>query len=222
MNFTINNFSDKFKEDFINQGGWNKTCPVSIERLSLLKISFLDFQKNIRAGELIVLDVVAKNVIEIFKELLIAEFPINSVNLLDKYGFDDYKSMSDNNSSCFNNRFILPKGERYSIHAYGVAIDINPLENPMISYISSEIDYANIAVYPEGGKNYLNRANYCAVMVEPIVEIFYRNGFDIWGGLWNEPVDYHHFEVNRKLAEKLTRSSKEEAEILWSKHLLRS
>lgn len=219
MSFKTENFTEEFKEQFIKQGGWEPNCPIDIDRLNLVEVSYLTFEKTLQTGKLITLDIVAKNVVEIFKQLLISEFPIQSINLLDKYGFDDYKSMSANNSSCFNNRLILPKGDRYSIHAYGLAIDLNPLQNPMISYKSGAENYSNFEIYPKDGKDYINRMIIRPGMVEHIVEIFFKNGFDVWGGLWNEPIDYHHFEVNRQLADRLAKTDKKEGEILWSKHL---
>ncbi len=222
MSFKIENFSEEFKAEFIRKGGWEQNCPVHIDRLKLVEISHITFENTLKTGKLITLDIVAQNVVEIFKELLTSEFPIESINLLDQYSFDDYKSMSANNSSCFNNRLILPKGDRYSIHAYGLAIDLNPLQNPMISYKSESEFFSNFEIYPAEGKNYINRMIIRPGMVEHVVEIFFKNGFDIWGGLWNEPVDYHHFEVNRQLADKLAKATKEEAEILWAKHLHKS
>ena len=219
MSFITQSLSDEFKDHLMERGGWDTNCPVHISRLNLVEVSYLTFEKTIKTGKILALDVAAKSLIEIFKLLLISEFPLQSVNLLDQYGYDDYKSMSDNNSSCFNNRLILPRGEKYSIHAYGLAIDINPQQNPMISYKSSNGHYANLEIYPEEGKNYINRMMIKPGMVEHVVEIFLKNGFDSWGGLWNEPVDYHHFEVNRSLAEQLSKASKEEATNLWNKHL---
>ncbi len=218
MNFKIEELTDEFKSIFIKTGGWNNKCPISLERLRKVQISHINFKNELKSGELLVLDVVAENVINIFKSLLFAEFPINSIKLLSAYNYCDNISMEDNNSSCFNNRAIAGT-KVLSIHSYGLAIDINPLQNPMVSDFKIELWKTNCSIYPSKGKDYLNRANLRPGMVEPIVDIFFKNGFDIWGGSWNEIVDYHHFQVNRQLAEKLSSSEIGIVYCLWKEHI---
>jgi len=219
MSFETKELDEEFRSHLISTGGWNESCPVSMDRLNLVEIAHLDFEHKLKTGKLLVMDVVAENVVSIFKELLTAEFPINSMNLLEAYGYDDYKSMSANNSSCFNNRLILPAKDQASIHAYGLAIDVNPAQNPMATYVSSEEDFARFEVYPEAGKEFMNRSILRAGMVEPIVDIFLKNGFDVWGGSWKDLLDYHHFQTKRELAEKLAKLSRKDAKELWQDHL---
>jgi hypothetical protein len=218
MSFISKSLSAELKDELINTGGWNEYCPVSLDRLKLVEVIFSDFAGSIREGKLICLDVVSSNVINIFKNLLEAGFAINSVKLLSEFGYDDDKSMNANNSSCFNNRFISGTN-RLSLHAYGLALDINPEQNPMLCLASAEENYINAKIYPSSGKDFMNRMLLKQGMVESFVENFFNNGFDVWGGLWQSPIDYHHFEVNRELAQKLVTSPQEQSEQLWLNHL---
>lgn len=218
MSFITSNLPEQYKNHLLQSGGWNENCPIKLDRLSLVQVFFQDFTGQIQEGELICFDVAAQNILNIFKSLFESGFPINSIIPLSKFDYNDEKSMNANNSSCFNNR-LISSGNKLSIHSYGLALDINPEQNPMISINEEENDFTNSKIYPALGKNYVNRLLLKQGMIEPVVEIFLKNGFDIWGGLWQSLIDYHHFEVNRTLAEKLAKSSKEESHNLWHNHL---
>ena len=198
MRFTINQISDDIALKMQNTSVWTKECPVQIERLKLVAISHYDFLGNIKIGQLVVLDKIAENTLKIFEQLLIVKFPIKSIKPIDSYDGNDDLSMSDNNSSCFNFRPIAGS-DLLSIHSYGLAIDINPVQNP---FIEIDDETGDVAIFPKEGAKYLNRSNIRAGMVEPIIEIFTRYGFE-WGGNWNSPIDYHHFQIPRKHALKL-------------------
>ena len=135
----------------------------------------------------------ALNSSTVFEELLKIKFPIKKISLIDNYNGDDQLSMSDNNSSCFNYRKIT-NSKIISMHSYGLAIDINPVQNPYI--FDSKVENM-LEIWPDEGKLYLNRTNRRAGMVEPIVTLFAYYGFTVWGGSWNEPLDYHHFQIDR-------------------------
>lgn len=198
--------SSQQKQAMITRGVWNESCPVHIDRLNILNISYYDFfgiKHN--DGKIIVLDVVADNVLNIFRELYKIKFPIHSLNLIDDYLGDDEESMKANNSSAFNCRNIMGTNE-WSIHAFGLAIDINPEQNPYLLNRYEPGKYL-VAVYPPAGMNYINRAIQRPGMVEPIVKIFKNNGFSIWGGEWIEPLDLHHFQLKREEAESLAKLS---------------
>jgi hypothetical protein len=172
---------------------WAPNCPASFSQLRLLTLSHYDFDGNLQEGEMITHEKIAANVIIIFQELLKIKFPIAKIQLIDNYNGNDELSMADNNSSCFNNR-LIPNSDLISMHSYGLAIDINPVQNP---YIVDEQIESELKIWPDSGKSYLNRTNQRPGMVEPIVPIFTKNGLNIWGGNWNYPVDYHHFQVDR-------------------------
>lgn len=213
--------TDSLKNDMIKKKIWSRECPVSMERLNLLTVSYVDFEKKEHNnGNIMVLDVVADNVLEIFKVLFEYKFPINSLKLINDYNGNDDKSMEANNSSAFNFRKILSTND-VSIHSYGLAIDINPLQNPYLinNYTPKK---TNVAVYPPQGMEYINRINIRKGMVESnlnnklnVVSLFKQNGFSIWGGEWNEPIDLHHFQTTRQQAENLAKLSYEEGIIYF-------
>ena len=103
--------------------------------------------------------------------------------------------MQANNSSCFNFRKI-DGSDLLSMHSYGLAIDINPVQNPFIQ---------NGTILPLAGKEYLERELIRKGMVEPIINIFNKYGFTVWGGDWTTPRDYHHFQYPRDQIELLIR-----------------
>ena len=121
----------------------------------------------------------------------------------------DDESLAANNTSCFNGRKIA-NSNKWSIHSYGMAIDINPIQNPCLDteYIEGK---KSIDVLPPQGMEYMNRENVRAGMVESIIDdatgftvidLFKKSGF-IWGGNWNFPIDLHHFQLQTEYAKKL-------------------
>lgn len=106
-NFSKSPLNDKLKQEMIKKNIWNIKCPVSLDRLNLVKVSYIDFEGiEHNNGKLVVHDVVADRVIEIFKELFEKRFPIASINLINEYSGNDELSMEDNNTSAFNCRNI--------------------------------------------------------------------------------------------------------------------
>jgi hypothetical protein len=191
-------------------------------RLKFLSVSYYDFDRKIQNdGKIIVLDAVAPMVINIFKKLLQQKFPLQQVKLMDEFKGDDYLAMEANNSSAFNQRLIADTNE-VSIHSYGLAIDINPLQNPVIT-----LNYENGAAryFPTQGIKYANRLKNidCKTesfgFAESVVKIFYNNGFNIWGGNWDNPIDYHHFQTSRKLAGLLITMDKKDAGTFFKWHV---
>jgi hypothetical protein len=140
----------------------------------------------------------AHNIMKIFQELFHYHFPINSIKPMEEFNGNDELSMEHNNSSCFNFRPILGTN-KLSTHSYGLAIDINPLQNP---YIVTNNQGAE-AIYPANGTNYLDRSIIIPGMVEPVIEIFAKYGFNIWGGNWHTPKDYQHFQATPNVIENI-------------------
>jgi len=183
---------------------------VDCRRLALVKFSYFGFDGQVHDdGEVVVLDAAANRVANIFGTLLKMKFPIQRAQLLNRYDGDDEASMSDNNTSAFNDRPIVG-GKRLSIHAYGLAIDINPRQNPFLKKKNGILH-----VSPTNGKNYLNRADVRPGMAEAVVDVFAENGFPIWGGDWTNPIDYQHFQVGRNLAVRLARASDATAKAIF-------
>ena len=132
-------------------------------------------------------DLVAE-VITIFEQLYRLRYPIEKMRTLDLYrAADDELSMEDNNTSAFNCRG-LSGSSRWSQHAYGRAIDLNPLLNPCI--------YGGGAFQPQNAAPYLDRARTDPGLLhngDPAVHVFTDRGWR-WGGFWTGPIDYQHFE----------------------------
>jgi len=189
------------EQEFINsitdKKIWTDACPVHHSRLMVIEIRYKDFSGNTQKGQMMVLDVIAKKVLQIFAKLYLMDFRINKISLIDNYAGSDDASMEDNNSSAFNCRKIAGT-EKFSLHSYGTAIDINPVQNPIIYY---ENELQNIE--PKTGVDYLDRSYIRVGMIDSdVVELFKSYCFE-WGGDWKDPVDYHHFQLPRKISEYL-------------------
>ena len=124
-----------------------------------------------------------------FRRLYGARFPIRRMQPVDAYHGSDPRSMAADNTSGFNCRFaVAPGPKQWSVHAYGEAIDVNPVENP---YFEGGI------VQPAAGRRYLDRANVRPGMAEPkglLVAAFRSVGWQ-WGGRWQAYPDYQHFSA---------------------------
>ena len=193
MKFEINELPAEVQLSMKNSRVWSEECPVPMSKLRLLELSHYNFANQVVVGKMVVLDSVAEFVVSIFKELFALKFPIHNIGLVDEYNGDDELSMAANNSSCFNFRKI-DGSELLSMHSYGLAIDINPVQNPFIQ---------DNKISPLAGKVFVNRESEVVGMVEPIIDIFYKYGFTVWGGSWTTPIDYHHFQVPRDQVDDL-------------------
>ena len=200
-------------EPFKPIGHFPSHCPVSADRLRDVTVSYYDFQGSPHQdGHIIVLDAVAKHVVAIFQRLYDMKFPIDKIRPVQEYNNDDNASMRANNSSSFNCRPMTgkPPGSLPSIHAYGLAIDINPIQNPYIGFDPKRPSVTEIL--PVLGKEYVHRHPIRPGMVESIVPIFKEQGFSVWGGNWKTPIDYQHFQTTRAIAEQLAQKNPQEAE----------
>lgn len=193
MDWQVLPIPESIAQDMKRKNIWRPDCPVNINSLSLVKVRHVNFDNQSQVGELIVHHKLANIVAHIFTDLLKLKFPINKICLINDYNGDDNLSMTDNNSSAFNFRTIAGSSI-ISMHSYGLAIDINPLQNP---YLIIDENKSQIDIYPKAGIHFLNRHNIRAGMLEPVVEIFSKHGL-VWGGTWNNPIDYHHFQVPRE------------------------
>ena len=163
---------------------WREGCPVPLADLRYLRVSHWDFDGGVQLGELVVhVDVVA-DLQTVFVRLFEAGFPIRRMRLIDDYGGDDFTSIEAGNTSAFNCRAATGSAN-WSQHAYGRAIDVNPLENPYVSGGST----SHAASVP-----YLDRTPRPGMATEggALVAAFDAVGWD-WGGRWSAPVDYQHF-----------------------------
>lgn len=187
----VNGVFEKSKIDEITYkrmrgGSWKDNDVISLEDLRYLKMSYWGFDQKEHIGEMVVHKEVADEVLEIFEIVYEGKYPIEEMMLIDEYDANDDQSMEANNSSSFCFRQITG-GKSLSKHSYGIAIDINPIMNPYVhgNYIA-----------PASGEDYVDRANKRIGMIykdDLLYRAFIERGWT-WGGDWNTPKDYQHFE----------------------------
>jgi len=181
-------YIDEITFDRINGLTWRPGCPVAVDDLRLLRLTYVDFDMNVQEGELICHRLFAEELTEIFSELYEAGFPIGGIRLIDEFGADDGLSMQANNCSAFNYRTV-GGSQNLSRHAYGAAVDLNPVQNPYT-------DNRGAYVSPEAGREYLDRGDIRPGMITPggvAHRAFTSRGWT-WGGDWIYQIDYHHFQ----------------------------
>jgi hypothetical protein len=167
---------------------WRKGCPVRLRDLRLLTLSHWGFDGRVRTGRLVVHREVAGNLVGVFRELYAARFPVRRMVPIDAYGGSDFRSIEADNTSVFNCRYV-DGTTRWSNHAYGTAIDVNPIENPYVSGGSTS---------HQASRPYVDRDRRRPGMAYEggaLVRAFDRIGWG-WGGRWTSVKDYQHFSEN--------------------------
>lgn len=168
---------------------WRRGCPVGLGELRLLKVSHWGFDGGVHRGRLVVHRDAAGAMLGVMRKLFRLHYPIRQMRLVDAFDGDDRRSMAADNTSAFNCRFVAGSGGVWSEHAYGRAIDLNPLENPYVT--------ASGYVSPPGGAPFADRSRHAKGMVHrggPVVAAFAAAGWE-WGGNWPWPRDYQHFSA---------------------------
>jgi hypothetical protein len=169
---------------------WREGCPVGPEQLRRITLSYWDFDGVARSGALVVHADVADVVTTIFHRLFDQRVAIRRIEPVDRYAGSDDASMAADNTSAFNCRRAVTSGPaQWSAHAFGRAIDVNPVENPYV--LGGE-------VLPPEGAPYVDRANVRPGMAVPgsaMVEAFAASGWQ-WGGRWTGSPDYQHFSAD--------------------------
>ncbi len=168
---------------------WRSGCPVGLADLRYVSIDHWGFDGAVHRGELVVHRVHAEGIVRALRSLFALEFPIEQMRLVDDFGGDDLASMEANNTSAFNCRSVTGRPGVWSEHAYGTAIDINPVQNPFVR---------DGVVLPESGAAYLDRSDHRPGMIRPgdgVVEEFSAIGWQ-WGGFWTSSKDYQHFSAS--------------------------
>jgi hypothetical protein len=169
---------------------WRPGCPVGPAQLRELRLAYWGFDGARHLGSLVVHADVTDEATRIFRRLYRARFPIRRIEPIDSYRGSDERSMAADNTTAFNCRYAVATGpRRWSEHAYGRAIDVNPRENPYV---------LGGKVFPPAGRTYLDRVNARAGMAVPggvLVETFAAAGWQ-WGGRWRASPDYQHFSAD--------------------------
>ncbi len=170
---------------------WHPGCPVPPGGLRAIHLSYAGFGRTAHTGVIIVNASVAGQVIKVFSVLYRARFPISRMEPVDAFHGSDPRSMAADNTSGFNcRRAVAPGPPQWSMHAYGLAIDVNTVQNPYVE--------AGAGVQPPAGAAYVSRSVIRPGMAYPggiLVSAFSSAGWG-WGGYWAGSPDYQHFSVN--------------------------
>jgi hypothetical protein len=168
---------------------WRPGCPVPLEDLRLVTATHWGFDGRVRTGRLVVHRDVAAGIVTVLRRLFGERFAIRRMVPVDAYGASDFRSIEADNTSAFNCRTV-DGTTRWSEHAYGRAIDVNPIENP---YVTSRGTTSHAASRP-----YLERTPLrpgMAVEGGALVQAFDALGWG-WGGRWSGAKDYQHFSAS--------------------------
>ena len=168
---------------------WRPGCPVGLDALRVIRMTYRGFDHRWHWGRLVVHRWYADEMVRVFRRLYNERYPIRSMQLVDHFGADDMRSMTADNTSAFNCRWRAGICCTWSQHAYGRALDLNPVENP---YVFSG------GFSPPNGAPFLDRRQHRRGMVhrhDTVWWAFHAVGWE-WGGDWSGEKDYQHFSVN--------------------------
>jgi hypothetical protein len=156
-----------------------KNCTVKRSELRYLRVLHINKNGKTQVGEMVCSKSISADLIDIFRKLYKARYPIERMVLVDDYDADDEKSMEANNTTCFNFRMITGSTTKVSKHGMGLAVDLNPFDNP---YIKGKV------IKPKGAKRQPE-----ITRTSLPYRLFTEHGFR-WGGAWKSLKDYQHFE----------------------------
>ncbi|HVL90201.1 MAG TPA: M15 family metallopeptidase [Actinomycetota bacterium] len=166
---------------------WKPGCPVPLHDLRVLRMDHWTFEGTVARGEMIVHEDQAEAVLGAFAEIFEARFPIANMVIANGYIGNDPARAQQNATSAFNCRPAVGSST-LSQHAYGLAVDINPVQNPRVT---------SAGVTPPDGKAYVDRTQDRPGMIKPgdaVVRAFEKIGW-FWGGNYSKVKDYHHFSL---------------------------
>jgi hypothetical protein len=169
---------------------WHRGCPVGLRGLRLVTVRYWDFHLHRRIGRLVVDRAVARDVALTFGRLYRLRYRIRRMVPIDRYGGSDFRSIEADNTSAFNCRYV-DGTTRWSNHAFGTAIDLNPIENPYVT--------ASGTTSHRASRRYVDRSRRRSpAMVlagDRVVRAFAAIGWG-WGGTWSGGHDYQHFSAD--------------------------
>lgn len=176
---------EEIPADVLARSSWTEECPVRVDELRYLTMSHHGFDGQVHTGEMIVNAAVAEDVVDVFRKLFEAGFPIEQMKVTTIEEVDDHPTGDFNGTDSFVCRPAVGS-QNWSYHAYGLAIDVNPFHNP---YQRDDL------VIPELASAYTDRDNIRPGMIfdgDVVVEAFADIGWS-WGGHWNSLKDWMHF-----------------------------
>ena len=176
-------------------GTWKPGCPVPIADLRLLRFNYWSTGGEIERGPMVVNASVAEDVLWVFRRLFEARFPIQRVGLAREFHesrLETHPNTRRSVTASFNCRPVVTPagaGDEFSQHAYGLAVDVNPLQNPFVR--------ADGWVRNRFARPYVDRAGDLPGMIhegDVVVRSFAAIGWS-WGGRWSGDKDYMHFSA---------------------------
>lgn len=173
--------------DVAARSTWHPGCPVSLDDLRYVTLSFWGFDDRAHTGEMLVHRDAAEPVVAVFRELFAARFPVEDMHVTPVAELHAPNTGDGNATAAFVCRPTRGSG-RWSEHAYGLAVDINPFQNPYVR---------DGAVTPGLAGAYVDRSVVRPGMVVPgagVIEAFAAAGWG-WGGDWHDPLDLMHFSA---------------------------
>ncbi len=182
--------TDPAPTQVIARSTWAPECPVRADQLSWIRLTFRGFDGSRHTGELLVNSAVDDQLVRVFHDLWDADFPMEQLAVTTVAERDAAPTGDGNGTGAFNCR-PSTGGSSYSQHAYGLAVDVNPFQNP---YLKGDL------VLPELATSYLDRGTVRRGMITPdgpVVRSFAAIGWG-WGGGWNSLKDYQHFSANNR------------------------
>jgi D-alanyl-D-alanine carboxypeptidase len=168
---------------------WEPACPVAATDLAYVRLTFWGFDDQRHTGELLLNRSVAHAVVGVFRTLYAQRFPFEELRVTTRSELDAPPTGDGNNTGSFVCRPTTGSTTSYSQHAYGLAIDLDPFQNP---YTKDDL------VLPELASSYLDRDHVRPGMITPsgvVVRAFESIGWT-WGGTWRSLKDYQHFSQN--------------------------
>ena len=174
---------------YVTGKSWKRSCPVPLDDLRLVVVRYVDFAGATKQGPLVVNRKYADDIASVMATLYRERFPIEHIALVDDYGANDDRSTLANNTSAFNCRSVQGTSH-WSQHAFGAAIDINPLQNPYVRATGRVLDPKAV--------QFKDRSLSEPGMITaggPVTEAFTKIGWG-WGGSFSTTKDYQHFSSN--------------------------
>ncbi|HEX6286225.1 MAG TPA: M15 family metallopeptidase [Acidimicrobiia bacterium] len=172
-------------DDVLGRSSWVEGCPVAVDELRYVTMSHHGFDGEVHTGEMIVHVDEAKGVVEVFRRIFDAGYPIEQMRVIRQDEVDDPPTGDWNETTSFVCRPAVGSNN-WSQHAFGLAIDVNPFQNP---YVRDDL------VIPELASAYTDREEVRAGMIfrdDVVVKAFAGIGWS-WGGNWNTLKDWMHF-----------------------------
>ncbi|WP_141973775.1 M15 family metallopeptidase [Actinomadura hallensis] len=169
---------------------WRRGCPVPPSGLRMIEMTYWGMDDRPHTGGRLVVNAkAAEDLVGVFRKLFDIRYPIERMEPVDKYRGSDFDSIEANNTSAFNCRRATGSSA-FSQHAYGLAIDINPCQNPYV-YPDGRIAHKDCTKYRNRDRNDPGMIH----AGDEVVDAFESIGWG-WGGEWTGAKDYQHFSSN--------------------------